>query len=401
MFGASMELFACDSGDLNRRQTTMQNFGSSPFATIGISGVPSMGRSYAEQSILPEIRTIVGVKIGKSMFKTAASCAMILFALSPCMVVAEPIELKLAFFSSDQSMTYLAAMKPFVDAVNSEGHDQIKIVLYSGGVLGREVSQQPDVVLNGTADIAFVVPGYTPGRFPDDTVIELPGLFNDTREATLVYTRLIALNALKGYENFFVIGAYVSEPETIHGRLPIASIADLKGQRIRVNNAIEAATLEKLGAIPVPMQITKVTTAISSGEIDGTAVPRTPLSDYGIKRVATNHYFLGTSGAPLALLMNRKKFDALPKPVQDIVRRYSGDWSAARFIEMYDRSDFQVSEQLKSDPDRIVIYPSPSDLKIAHAAFKAVIAEWAAQSPHDSDLLRLTEAEIARLRATR
>src|SRR5580704_18434725 len=104
------------------------------------------------------------------------------------------------------------------------------------------------------------------------------------------------------------------------------------------------------------MQITKVAGAISSGEIDGAQSPRTPLTDYGIKRVATNHYFLGTSGAPLALLMNRKKFDALPKPVQDIVRRYSGDWSAARFIEMYDRSDFQVSEQLKSDPDRIVIY---------------------------------------------
>jgi TRAP-type C4-dicarboxylate transport system substrate-binding protein len=335
------------------------------------------------------------------MFKFMTQCVLFLSVLSPHVAATEPIELKLAFFSSDQSMTYLAAIKPFIDVVNSEGHDQVKVILYSGGVLGRDISQQPDLVLDGKADIAFVVPGYTPARFPDNAVIELPGLFHDTREATLVYTRLIALNALKGYEDFVVIGAYESEPETIHSRLPIASIGDLKGQRIRVNNAIEAATLEKLGAIPVPMQITKVTTAISSGEIDGTAVPRTPLSDYGIKRVATNHYFLGTSGAPLALLMNRKKFDALPKPVQDIVRRYSGDWSAARFIEMYDRSDFQVSEQLKSDPDRIVIYPSPSDLKIAHAAFKAVIAEWAAQSPHDSDLLRLTEAEIARLRATR
>jgi len=326
---------------------------------------------------------------------------MLLFVLSPCVAAAEPIELKLAFFSSDQSMTYQAAIKPFIDAINSEGHDQIKIVLYSGGVLGREISQQPDVLLDGKADIAFVVPGYSPARFPDNTVVELPGLFNDTREATLVYTRLIALNALKGYEDFVVIGAYVPEPETLHSRLPIASIGDLKGQRIRVNNTSESATLEKLGAIPVPMQITKVTGAISSGEIDGAAVPRTPLSDYGIMRVATNHYFLGTSGAPLALLMNRKKFEALSKPVQDIIRKYSGEWSAARFIEIYDRSDLQILEQLRSDPNRTIVFPSPSDLEIAHAAFKAVIAEWAATSPHDSELIKLTEAEIAKLRATR
>jgi TRAP-type C4-dicarboxylate transport system substrate-binding protein len=335
------------------------------------------------------------------MFKMAASCAMILSMMSPYVAVAEPIELKLAFWSSDESMTYLAAIKPFVDAVNSEGHNQVKIVLYSGGVLGRDVSQQPDAVLDGKADIAFVVPGYTPAKFPDNAVIELPGLFNDTREGTLVYTRLIALGALAGYEDFVVIGAYVSEPETIHSRLPITSIADLKGQRIRVNNPREAAMLEKLGAIPVPMQITKVAGAISGGEIDGTTAPRTPVSDYGIKRVATNHYFLGTSGAPLALLMNRKKFEALPKSVQDIIHKYSGEWPAARFIEIYDRSDARILQELKSDPARSVVFPSPADLEIAHAAFRSVIADWAAKSPHDTQLLKRTEAQIAELRASR
>ena len=335
------------------------------------------------------------------MFKIATPCTLLLLALTTHVASAEPIELRLAFFSSDQSTTYLAAIKPFIDAVNSDGHDQVKIVLYSGGVLGREISQQPDVVLDGKADIAFVVPGYTPARFPDTSVVELPGLFNGTREATLVYTRLIALNALEGYEEFVVLGAYVSEPETIHSRLPIASIADLRGQRIRVNNLVESTTLEKLGAIPIPMQITRITGAISSGEIDGAAVPRTPLTDYGIKRVVTNHYFLGVNGAPLALVMNRKKFEALPKPIQDIIQKYSGAWSAERFIELYDRSDAEVLEQLKADPKRNIVFPSVSDLEIAHIAFKSVIAEWAAKSPRDSDLLKLTEAEIAKLRATR
>ena len=61
--------------------------------------------------------------------------------------------------------------------------------------------------------------------------------------------------------------------------------------------------------------------------------------------------------------MNREKFEALPKSVQDIIRKYSGAWSAARFIEIYDRSDVQILEQLRADPNRKVVFPSVADWK--------------------------------------
>jgi TRAP-type transport system periplasmic protein len=335
------------------------------------------------------------------MIKVLAQCALFLFALLPARSVAEPITLKLAFFSSDRSLTYRGAIKPFIDAVNSEAKDLIKIDLYSGGILGKEIAQQPQAVLDGAADIAFIVPGYTPDRFPDDSVLELPGLLTNIREGTLVYTQLIAANALKGYEEFFVIGAFVTEPESIHSRAPINSIDDLKGKRIRVNNMGEGAALEKLGVVPVLMQITQISDAISKGSIDGAAVSISPLSDYGIKRVAVSHYFLETSGAPLALLMNRKRFDALPRPAQDIIRKYSGSWVAERFIETYEIAVAQVMEQLKSEPNRKLTFPSQMDLDIAHAAYKAVIAEWAAVSPHHRELLKLVESDIAVLRSSR
>jgi TRAP-type C4-dicarboxylate transport system substrate-binding protein len=335
------------------------------------------------------------------MIKVLARCALFLFALLPAPVVAEPITLKLAFFSSDRSLTYRGAIKPFIDAVNSEAKDLIKIDLYSGGILGKEIAQQPQVVLDGAADIAFIVPGYTPDRFPDNSVLELPGLLPDIREGTLVYTQLIAANALKGYEGFFVIGAFVTEPESIHSRAPINSIGDLKGKRIRVNNMGEGAALERLGVIPVLMQITQISDAISKGSIDGAAVSISPLSDYGIKRVAISHYFLETSGAPLVLLMNRQRFDALPRPAQDIIRKYSGAWVAERFIETYEVAVAQVMKQLKSEPNRKLTFPSQPDLDLAHAAFKAVIAEWAAESPHHRELLELVESDIANLRSGR
>ncbi|HWX35770.1 MAG TPA: TRAP transporter substrate-binding protein DctP [Steroidobacteraceae bacterium] len=334
------------------------------------------------------------------MFRHLLRCAIIAFALSPVAAVAAPITLKLAFFSSDRSITYRTGIKPFIEAVNAEAKGLVEIVLYSGGVLGRENAKQPQLVLDGTADIAFVVPGYTPERFPDSMVLELPGLFRDMREATLAYTQLIADNALKGYENFVVIGAYVTEPVTIHSRPPINSIADLKGKRIRVNNIGAGAALEKLGAVPVLMEVTRITDAISSGSIDGAAVSNTPLSDYGIKRVAAYHYFLHIGGAPLALLMNRKKFDELPKAAQDIIRKYSGEWAAARFIEAYEVFDEQLMQQLKPDLQRKIIFPSQPDLDRAQVAFTSVIEEWAEKSTHNRELLNRADAEIAKVRST-
>jgi TRAP-type C4-dicarboxylate transport system substrate-binding protein len=324
--------------------------------------------------------------------------ALLAVVLFPAVASAEPVILKLAFFSSDRSTTYLVAVKPFVDAVNAEGKGVLEIVLYSGGVLGREIAEQPQVVLDGKADIAFVVPGYSPARFSDNSVVELPGLFRNTREGTLVYTRLIAQQALQGYEDFIVIGAYITEPSTIHSRTPINSIDDLKGKRVRVNNQGEAVALERLGAVPVPMEIIRVAAAISGGIIDGAAVPRTPLADYGIARVATNHYFLATSGSPLALIMSRRAFEALPKPAKDIIRKYSGEWVAARFIENYDNSDRIALEQLKSDPKRNLVFPSPTDLERAQSTFKSIIADWLEEKPRHREMLQKAENELAKLR---
>ena len=84
--------------------------------------------------------------------------------------------------------------------------------MFFGGALGKAPAQQPQLVRDGVADIAYIVPGYTAEQFPDNAVIELPGLFRDQREASLVFTRLIAANALRGYEDFVVINAFTAEP---------------------------------------------------------------------------------------------------------------------------------------------------------------------------------------------
>ena len=170
------------------------------------------------------------------MIKTLFRGLAFALAFVPFAGNAEPIKLKLSFFSSDRSMSYQAAVKPFFDAVNAEAKGLIEIEPYFSGALGKELPLQPNLVVDGTADIAYVIAGLTRNRFPDNSIVEMPGLYRNMHEATLVFTRLTTAGALKGYEDFFVIGAYVTELESVHSRTPIASLEDLRGKKIRVNN---------------------------------------------------------------------------------------------------------------------------------------------------------------------
>ncbi len=323
--------------------------------------------------------------------------ALALMSSAPT-TLAEPIKLKFAYFSSDQTTTYSAAIKPFVEAVNSEAANFIEINVALSGSLGRQPAQQLQLVLDGIADLAFVVPGYTPARFPDNTVIELPGLFSGVREATVAYTGLIAANALRGYEDLIVIGAFGTEPESIHTRPPAASLQQLKGRQIRANNPVQGSALKGLGIVPVLMPINQASGAISSGKIDGSLAGPTPIVEFGISRVAPNHYMLGISSAPLAVVMNRKTFEGLPEQARATIRKFSGEWLAARYIDTYEAENGETIERLNQDPNRKVVVPSATDLGRARTVFRSQVETWAAANTRHHQLLATTETELGKLR---
>jgi TRAP-type transport system periplasmic protein len=325
--------------------------------------------------------------------------ALLGLALSSSAMAADPVKLKLAYFSSDLEPPYTSVLKPFAEAVNKDAKGILEIELFPGGVLGRGYGQQAQMLLDGTADMAWVNPSLTPKLFTDGGVMQLPGLFRDLREATMVHTGMAGGGALQGYEKFFVIGSFVNFPLMIHARSPVSSLADLRGKKIRASNLTEVMILEALGIDSVVLPVNEIALAIGRGTIEGTTMPPGSLFAYGISRMTKYHYVGAFGGAPLNFLMNREKFESLPIAGQDAIRRHSGDWTAARFVAAYDANNGSAMARLESDPKRKVIFPSQAELELATDAFRPVIETWAAKSPRNFELLELAKAEIAKLRA--
>jgi TRAP-type C4-dicarboxylate transport system substrate-binding protein len=316
----------------------------------------------------------------------------------PVCVVAQPVKLKMATFSPDTERLYNTVKKPWVAAVNKAAGGAIEIELFPNGALGRAPQQQAQMVIDGVTDIGFIVPPFTPGRFPDSEVLELPGMFQDLAEGTRVYTRLVQNGTLKDYGDYVPIAMWSTPPFSLHSTFPINSIADLKGKRVRGSGVIQIESLKALGAVTVGMPPTEVPEALSRRTIDASTSQPAVLYDFGLDRVTNHHYFVRLGIVPLAVVMNRKKFESLPKAGQDAIRKYDMDYINKLYIDSMLEYDASLVKKLQSDPKRKVVFPDAADQKAAQAAFEPVIKAWAGKSPRHAEVYKALVVELEKER---
>jgi TRAP-type transport system periplasmic protein len=307
--------------------------------------------------------------------------------------------LKWAVFTPDSEVTFRTVMKPFAETVQRETNNAVVFDLFPNGALGRNPGQQPQMVIDGVADLAWVIPSYSPGRFPDTEVLELPGMFKDLREASLVASGLAAGKVLKDYGDFYVVGLWGTAPYSIHTNFPVNSIADLKGKTIRASSKNESAALRAFGAVPIGMPVTEIPEAISRGTISGTTSHMSPFFDFGLDRVTNNHFFIGLGVVPLTVVMNRKKFDALPDSARAVIERNAGAALTKVWIESITSYNAANLEKLKTNPKHKVVFPSQADLDEAQKLLAPVRDEWVAASDRHKELKAALDSELAKVRA--
>lgn len=307
--------------------------------------------------------------------------------------------LAIAFHAPATSTTFTAGLKPFAEAVMRDAAGEIEIALHPDGARGGLLTTQLQLVESGGVDAAFVIPGFTPERFPDNFVFGIPGLFRDITEATLTYSRVVNAGALRGYDDFHVIGAFCTEPFTLHAAKKLTCLADLEGMKLRAANNADETMLQQLGAAARVVPGDRIVSAIQSGEIDGTTLHIGPLYDLGVDKVTRYDYLLRLGCAPLTILMNKRSFDRLPVPVQDAIRRHSGEAYARSYARRVAAHHETLLAKFVADPRRVRTEPAAAEIEEANAAFKPVVDRWLAQDPRNQRTLDAVKAEIARLRA--
>ena len=108
--------------------------------------------------------------------------------------------------------------------------------------------------------------------------------------------------------------------QQIFSTVPIRSVADWKGKKIRVYGADSANIARLLGAAPVNINFGEVYSALEKRTVDGAMTSATNAEPMKFFEVAKYLDYWYLAGAAMEwLVANQKAWDGLPKDLQDIV----------------------------------------------------------------------------------
>lgn len=327
----------------------------------------------------------------------AAIAAALAFAAPAAL--AQTVTLKFSSFEPAQAPFTAGVFAKWAEDVSKASNGTLKIEMYPGGTLGRNPLQQFKLVQDGVADIAWVITGYTPGRFDDTEVVELPFLVNSTLEGSTVLTRMLAKDQLVGFADLkvFLIGNV--PPVSLHTRFPLKSLADLKGKRMRAASTLTGKIVEAMGAVPVLIGAPNTAEALSKGVVDGTLAEWNFIQTFKIDEVVQHHMALPLGATAVMIPMLRKKYESLPPAARAALDKYSGDAFVKRFAEVADGAAVSVPAAIAAKGKNTLVKPDKATEDAFRNALKSVSDEWRAAKQRNDRVYQAFVAELAQVRA--
>lgn len=317
-------------------------------------------------------------------------------ALGASEAFAQKVTLRVASFLPDRSMVVRGALLPWMEGVTKEVGDEVEFKGYWGGSLGRNPEKYFDLVKDGVADVAMMLPGYTPGRFPGFAISELPLLSKSGAEIGQAHWKMFEAGYFKGFEEVKVIGVFGTEPFRIHTRNELKSGDDIKGLKVRAAGPIMSSSLSHLGAVPVGIPLNEATEALSRGVVDGVLIGYSGIGIYKMDSIARYHYepTLGSSVAVVA--MNKKTWNSLSPRVKAAMEKYGGLEMAKVGGRLIDSEGAMFLSKMKKSGDHHFIEANKEIQEKGMEAFRPVHDEWIksnedGQAKYDAYLKFLSE----------
>ena len=333
----------------------------------------------------------------KKLFLIATVSTMVLSAVYAA--ATEPVTIKFATIQPAPAKIVKMVYVPWIEKVMKDAEGALKIDLYAGGTLGRNPNVQLKLLMDGMADIAWIVGDYTPGRFPDDQVFNIPFMLESETEGAYVGQRMLDRGLLRGYDDIKVLNLRLTGAYNIHTTFPVNKPEDLKGHKFRVAGRFQADLLRYLGVTTIGMPITQVTESLSRGVIDGALTDIQVLKLFRIGDAAKHHLIIPMGAISMIIAMNKQTYERLPPKAKAAVDKHSGESFSRLFAEVAGGDEVKIFEQLKKDPERSVVIPAGEDLKRWKNSVQPAIDDWKKKTPNAEKLLQAFQEELDRYRA--
>jgi len=230
---------------------------------------------------------------------------------------AQEIVLRLHHFLSESSPVHAEYLEPWARRVEEASDGRIAVEIFSSMQLGGAPASLYDQVATGVVDLAWTLPGYTPGRFPMTEVFELPFMSGLAEDASPALCAFYQEHLQSEYGEVRPIALHTSGAGLFHVRgTTIRDIDDLAGLKIRGPSRVTTEAPDRLGAEPIGMPVPQVPEALARGVVDGALLPWEVTAPLRIAELVDGHTGFdarhGLYASTFLLAMNRDAYERLP-----------------------------------------------------------------------------------------
>ncbi|MDQ2090151.1 TRAP transporter substrate-binding protein [Marimonas arenosa] len=313
----------------------------------------------------------------RKLMGLAASSAMAVALGTAAM--AQEVTLKIHQFLPIQANVPKLIIEPWRKQVEEASGGKIKIDHYPSMQLGGKPPHLADQVKDGVADIVWTVLGYTPGRFPQSEVFELPFAMSNAEDTSRAFWQYAEANMLdKDFADYKIIAVHVHGPGLIHSKEPVKSIKDLNGVKLRAPTRMTNKLFTQLGATPVGMPVPAVPEALSKGVIDATVIPWEVTGALKVPELVKNHTEFGNNSlytTTFMFAMNKDVYEGLSDELKAVIDAHSGEETSAWFGKLMEGADAPSREAAAAAGNNIMTL-SEAEVQEWRDASAGIEAEW-------------------------
>jgi TRAP-type C4-dicarboxylate transport system substrate-binding protein len=205
-------------------------------------------------------------------------------------------------------------MERWKTEVEKRTNGKVAISTYPGGTL-LGAKDMMDGVIAGQADIGCLCMAYQPGRFIVTNATSLPVGLPNAKVASMVLWDLYQKYLPSSFAKVKVLTMFTTAPANIMSKVPVRNLEDIRGVDLRASGGA-AQILKAWGANQVGMPMSATPEALQKGVVQGLFSSLEVMKDFKFAESCKYVTLTDTVIYPFAVVMNMKKWNALPRDVK-------------------------------------------------------------------------------------
>ena len=330
--------------------------------------------------------------LGHAM-RTALSMAVLAMTALPLRPAVAAEKWDLYVYNAVSTVAAVKGMATVIEQIEKETGGELAIRLHLGGSLPINTTTITQAVSDDVVQIGD--DGYFLGNVPIGGVLRLPMLIRSLDEYKKA-AAIVAPYLEKGFEKkgLLVLGQYLYPYQVAFSSKKLTSLADIKGQKIRVTSPEQGEFIKRLGGVPVTLGAPEVPSALDRSVVDGVLTASTGGGNVW-KDLLKFNYRLGINYFNSVVIVNKERFGKLSPDVQAKVRKII-DTNMPLITKAMEDEEELLTKKF-ADGGMTITQEQPADIDIGMKAIANYWDDWAkSKGPDAVAALKQVRAALGR-----